>query len=91
MHPEKRPLKVDVHLPRDVCSLVSPETPVSELKAAAQQHYKAPLDAHCKSSAARFDGHAERIRVARWGHGGGLANWLPPVGRLLGMLTRARL
>ena len=47
MHAGKRPcaMKVDVHLPSaDVCSVeVSPETLVSELKAAAQQHFQRRL------------------------------------------------
>ena len=47
MHLEKSPsaMKVDVHLPNgDCCSMeVSPAMPVSELKAAAQQHFQRRL------------------------------------------------
>ena len=47
MHPEEPScaMKVNVHLPSgDGCSIeVSPETPISELKAAAQQHFQRRL------------------------------------------------
>ena len=52
--------------------------------------FQASLEAHCDRPAARFDSHAVRGRVARWGLCS-LANWLPQAARSLGMASRWRL
>ena len=75
--------KANVYLPSgDGCSVeVSSATPISELKATAQKHFKR-REAHCQRPAARVDSHSDRGQACEMGTW--LANWLLPVGRSLG-------